>query len=319
MTGYTLEEPATDRNFDEQAYLRGNPDVADAVRKGLMPSGRAHFEAFGRVEGRRLARRAGELPPAVAESKRRKLERIRPLLRADMPFVESPLGFDFLSEDLRAQFNIVDTEAVSSNGYDAHAMELIDGMPDGFVLDFGAGKRSVYYDNVVNFEIVSYESTDVRGVGEVLPFRDGAFDAVISIAVLEHVKDPFMCAKEIARVLRPGGRLVCCVPFLQPLHGYPHHYYNMTSQGLRNLFDAYLEIDRIAVPESILPIWSLSWIVKSWAAGLQGRTREDFLNMRVSQLMDDPRKYLEAPFVRELSEERNIELASATMLFAHKK
>jgi hypothetical protein len=26
------------------------------------------------------------------------------------------------------------------------------------------------------------------------------------------------------------------VPFLQPLHGYPHHYYNMTGEGLRNLF-----------------------------------------------------------------------------------
>ena len=36
------------------------------------------------------------------------------------------MGFDFLSEELRAQFNIVDTEAVSSNGYDENAMAIID-------------------------------------------------------------------------------------------------------------------------------------------------------------------------------------------------
>jgi SAM-dependent methyltransferase len=105
-----------------------------------------------------------------------------------------------------------------------------------------AGLRDIYYDNVVNYEIVDYDTTDVIGPGERLPFRDGVFDAVISIAVLEHVRDPFACAAEIVRVLKPGGELVCSVPFLQPLHGYPHHYYNMTPQGLRALFERSLLI-----------------------------------------------------------------------------
>ena len=318
MTAYTLEALATDENFDEEAYLLANPDVADAVRKNLMESGRQHFEAFGKKEGRRIARKTGGWASVIAEAKQRKLERIKPLLRTDMPCIETPACYDFLSAELRARFNIVDTDAVSSNGYDENGMALIDGNQDGLVLDCGAGKRPVYFDNVVNFEIAAYESTDVRGVGEVLPFADGAFDAVISVAVLEHVKDPFMCAREIARVLKPGGSLVCCVPFLQPLHGYPHHYYNMTSQGIRNLFVDYLAIDKVTVPDSVLPIWSLGWILGSWAAGLEGKTRNDFLQMKVADLMANPVTYLNMPFVRELSEEKNIELASATMLFAHK-
>jgi len=232
MASYSLEPYATEENFDEEAYLRANPDVAEAVRKGGFRSGHAHFKAFGHREGRRLFHRGASV---IGEAKRRKLERIRPLLRADMPSVETPSIFDFLSSELRAQFNIVDTDAVSSNGYDAHALALIERHAAGLVLDCGAGRRSDYYDNVVNFEIVDYETTDVRGVGEALPFVDGSFDAVLSLAVLEHVKDPFRCAREIARVLKPGGELMCCVPFLQPLHGYPHHYYNMTHQGLRNL------------------------------------------------------------------------------------
>ncbi|MHB1326124.1 MAG: class I SAM-dependent methyltransferase [Thermoleophilia bacterium] len=150
-------------------------------------------------------------------------------------------------------------------------MEIVNKHKNGWVLDCGAGKRPIYFDNVVNFEIVSYDTTDARGVGEVLPFVDNAFDAVLSIAVLEHVKDTFLCAREIARVLKPGDDLMCCVPFLQPLHGYPHHYYNMTHQGLKNLFEDLVKIDRLDVYESVLPISSLTWIVRSWADGLKGR------------------------------------------------
>jgi len=98
-------------------------------------------------------------------------------------------------------------------------------------------------DNVVNFEICSYPSTDVRGVGEKLPFKDNSFDGVLSLSVLEHVRDPFACAREIARVLKPGGKLYSSIPFLQPLHGYPSHYFNMTHQGHKRLYEDMLEID----------------------------------------------------------------------------
>ena len=47
--------------------------------------------------------------------------------------------------------------------------------------------------------------------------------------------------------MKPGGRIFAAVPFLQPYHGYPDHYYNMTAAGLRNLF-ADLEVERLDVP-----------------------------------------------------------------------
>jgi hypothetical protein len=40
--------------------------------------------------------------------------------------------------------------------------------------------------------------------------------------------------------------------------------------------------------------------------------------MRVSELLDSPAMYLDRPFVKELSPEKNFELASSTVLFAHK-
>ena len=314
MHSILLEAQATEDNFDEAGYLAANPDVAAAVGRGDFRSGRQHFQTHGHREGRRL-RLSGA---ALAEAKARKLERLRPFLRGDLPSTTSERGIDFLSESLRKQFNIVDTDAVSSNDYDGHVLGLIDRHKDGLVLDCGAGKRARYFDNVINFEIVAYDTTDVRGVGEELPFVDGTFDAVISIAVLEHVKDPFRCAAEIARVLKPGGELICCVPFLQPYHGYPHHYYNMTHQGLRNLFEPAIAVDRIEVYESVGPIWTLTWIASSWADGLSGAAREAFLNLRVRDLIAPAQQFLSAPFVRELPAAKNLELASACVLFGRK-
>lgn len=45
-----------------------------------------------------------------------------------------------------------------------------------------------------------------------LPFRDGVFDAVISLAVLQLVPEPPAAVAEMVRVLRPGGRIAIMVP-----------------------------------------------------------------------------------------------------------
>jgi SAM-dependent methyltransferase len=47
-----------------------------------------------------------------------------------------------------------------------------------------------------------------RGLGGALPFRSGAFEAVVICLVLEHVVDIDAAFDEIARVLTPAGRLV---------------------------------------------------------------------------------------------------------------
>ena len=48
--------------------------------------------------------------------------------------------------------------------------------------------------------------------GERLPFADGAFDRVICTETLEHVDDDSVLARELVRVLKPGGILAVSVP-----------------------------------------------------------------------------------------------------------
>jgi ubiquinone/menaquinone biosynthesis C-methylase UbiE len=52
----------------------------------------------------------------------------------------------------------------------------------------------------------------IRADAQRLPLRDNVFDAVVSTAVLQLVPDPKAALTEIARVLRPGGRLAVMVP-----------------------------------------------------------------------------------------------------------
>ena len=51
-------------------------------------------------------------------------------------------------------------------------------------------------------------ATFVEGRLEHLPFPDAAFDVVVAVTVLCFVSDASVAVREIARVLRPGGRLV---------------------------------------------------------------------------------------------------------------
>ncbi|WP_085168357.1 methyltransferase domain-containing protein [Mycobacterium celatum] len=52
----------------------------------------------------------------------------------------------------------------------------------------------------------------LRADAQRLPLRDDTVDAVVSIAVLQLIPEPAAALSEIARVLRPGGRLAIMVP-----------------------------------------------------------------------------------------------------------
>jgi arsenite methyltransferase len=56
----------------------------------------------------------------------------------------------------------------------------------------------------------------LRADAQRLPFRDETVDVAVSIAVLQLIPDPAAALSEIARVLKPGGRLAVMIPTLRP-------------------------------------------------------------------------------------------------------
>ena len=228
-------------------------------------------------------------------------------------------AIDFLPEKLRAEFSITPTDNVSDWGLDKRVADTVLEHPDRLYLNVGAGFTLQSFENIVNLEIVDYPPTDILGIGEKLPFLDASFDGVISLVVLEHVKDPFACAREMVRVLREGGELFCSAPFLQPYHGFPHHYYNMTHTGLANLFPG-MEIKKLDVPSYLHPMAAINWIMNSYTAGLPEHLRKQFLSLTIEDLLATfaNQNYVDHPLCRELSPAMQLGLACGTFIHAVK-
>jgi SAM-dependent methyltransferase len=87
---------------------------------------------------------------------------------------------------------------------------------------------------------------DVFGDGQVLPVRDASLDTILSLEVLEHVNDPERCVAEMARALRPGGKILLTVPLVSPLHQLPYDFRRFTPGGLEELLTRHgLEVAEI--------------------------------------------------------------------------
>jgi len=115
----------------------------------------------------------------------------------------------------------------------------------GTLLDLGCGKVplfGVYKDLVTDTICVDWETRGdtshldyIVNMNEKIPLSDEQFDTVIATDVLEHVASPEHVFREVARLLRPGGKLIVGVPFLYWIHESPHDYYRYTEFSLAQL------------------------------------------------------------------------------------
>lgn len=100
------------------------------------------------------------------------------------------------------------------------------------ILELGAGIDVCEHPNLVKTDAFVYSSDlDYVVDAHAMPFEDNSFDYVYSLAVFEHLHSPWVAAKEIFRVLKPDGKVYTLTAFMQHVHAYPHHYFNMTPDG----------------------------------------------------------------------------------------
>jgi SAM-dependent methyltransferase len=157
----------------------------------------------------------------------------------------------------------------------------------GRLLDMGCGHVPLYdtYRNLVSENIcIDWQNTahvnpyldqmvDLTGA---LPFESGSFDTVLLTDVLEHLPEPMKVMCEIARILRPSGKLILGVPFFYWLHEVPHDYYRYTEFALQRFCElSGLRVVEIVpyggLPEVLLDLISkgLNFLPRPVAASLR--------------------------------------------------
>ncbi len=113
-------------------------------------------------------------------------------------------------------------------------------VPEGSrVLDVGAGsspyRRLFAHCDYHTQDFAQLDAEQLRhgGYGPIdyvsdataIPVPDAGFDLVLCTEMLEHVPEPIRVIRELARILKPGGRLLLSAPLGSGLHQEPYHFY----------------------------------------------------------------------------------------------
>jgi SAM-dependent methyltransferase len=202
----------------------------------------------------------------------------------------------------------------SAHRYDDDARALVAEVGEGLTLDFGSGLRFETFEHVANLDLSAFVSTDLVASCLQVPLVDQCLDGLISVAVLEHLPSPQRAASEIARLVRPGAPVYVAVPFLQPYHGFPSHFFNATRDGLRVLFEETVEIEDIYTPEEGQPISVLTWFLTRYLAGLPEEVAATFRTRAIEEFIGPAAPHFAEDYVESLTPAVVAELSSVNVL-----
>jgi SAM-dependent methyltransferase len=122
--------------------------------------------------------------------------------------------------------------------------QLISKYARGKLLDLGCGDVALYemYKPLVNESVCvdwigSYHDISHLdfefNLNKPFPLEDNYFDTILLTDVLEHISNPENLWKEMARVLKVGGKIIVGVPFIHLIHEAPYDFFRYTEYRLK--------------------------------------------------------------------------------------
>lgn len=127
---------------------------------------------------------------------------------------------------------------------DAYVKRVAKTIPRGsYVLDVGAGEGRYrelfehciyrahdfkqYQGDAKDFQSEQWRYTQLDYESDItaIPVSDASFDFILCTEVLEHVPEPIKAIQEMARILKPGGKILITAPLGSGLHQKPYHFY----------------------------------------------------------------------------------------------
>jgi SAM-dependent methyltransferase len=121
------------------------------------------------------------------------------------------------------------------------------------VLDIGGRYqpyRPLFEDRANRYIACDIQKTvlvDVIATGQSLPFASASCDVVVCTQVFEYFADPYAAAREIERVLKPGGILLMSVVGCAPRF-VDEERWRYTPRGIRSILSSFSEVT--IVPET---------------------------------------------------------------------
>ena len=271
MALVVLEIPSED-TLNEESYLAANPDIRAAGMGALD-----HFLKHGKEEGRQqFTQQYLNTQHSYRAEKFKKFAHILKLDDRNSLIETFPISIG------NEHFDISDYATESANpGFGPFHKEL-ETNPDQLYLDIGCGFRNIVYPNCLYLEVYPSRTADILVAPTCLyPIKSSSLDGIGCFAVLEHTRKPWLVVQEIQRMLKPGGRAFIDWPFLQPVHGFPSHFFNATREGLCSLFeDSGFSIEYSGTGPHQTPAYTVQWILREMLAQLpEGCAKESFRNI----------------------------------------
>ncbi len=155
------------------------------------------------------------------------------------------------------------------------------------MLDVGCGEKpyrslfAPYVSEHVGIDPMENPVAELRGAVEQLPIEDASFDVVLCAQVLEHVDDPSAAARELHRVLAPGGRLLLSTHGAMVFHPAPVDHWRWTHTGLARLLETEADWASVTVTPGCGTTASLTMLIAIYTEHVLRRTPLRFARGRV--------------------------------------
>lgn len=230
------------KKFKEEEYLKANPDVAVAIERGILKSGKEHYFLYGKSEGRRL--------------------KGSPILsRKDKVFYG--LNKNGLGLEIGPSHNPI---APKKEGFNVHILDHLSA-DDLRKKYFDQGDYGVNIENIEDVDFIWTGQPYSELIGS-----SNCYDWIIASHVVEHIPDLLSYLRQCTELLKEGGLISLVVPDKR----YCFDYFSKQSTT-GNILDAYYERRTKPTPGQIFDHFANS--IKcggrvAWSDDLNGGEKE---------------------------------------------
>ena len=144
-----------------------------------------------------------------------------------------------------------------------HRIILQSLLDNQIVLELGSGNMALDDPCIIRMDIALTPYVDLVADAHALPFLPESIDYIFSLAVFEHLRNPFLTAESIYEVLKEGGYIYHECNFVFAYHGYPHHYFNASMQGMEQIFNQFVPL-RKGVATYQMPSFALNMVLQTY-------------------------------------------------------